>query len=216
MSEMDSGAVFSDRERAVIEAAAARIVPSDEGPGAREAGVIEYIEGLLATDDVDADISPREKKEYANFVLGSMGGRTEEQQAALFKLNGLGSRHRQAYRAGVVELDRLAAGLRSGADFCGLDGAGQDQVLSILDDRNDRFFTLLLTHTMEGFYGHPRHGGNKDRAGWQVLGYPGPSFPHGNESPYGWYDANVPDEFAKPKRGPVRASAARDGEDHSS
>ena len=34
---------------------------------------------------------------------------------------------------------------------------------------------------MEGFYGHPRHGGNKDRVGWQALGYPGPSFPHGNE-----------------------------------
>ncbi len=196
MSETDSGGVFSDHERAAIEAAAARIVPSDEGPGAREAGVIEYIEGLLATDDVDTDVSPREKKEYANFVLGSMGGRTEEQQATLFKLNGLGSRHRQAYRDGVVELDRLAAGLRSGADFCGLDDAGQDQVLGILDERNDPFFTLLLTHTMEGFYGHPRHGGNKDRVGWQVLGYPGPSFPHGNESPYGWYDANVPDEFA--------------------
>ena len=54
---------------------------------------------------------------------------------------------------------------------------------------------------MEGFYGHPRHGGNKDGVGWQALGYPGPSFPHGNETPYGWYDANEPDEFAKDKKG---------------
>ena len=197
MSDMETRGVLSDHERAVIEAAAARIVPSDEDPGAREAGVIDYIEGLLATDDVDTDISPREKKEYANFLLGSMGGRAEEQQATLFKLNGLGSRHRHAYCGGVVELDRLAAELRPGADFCGLDGAEQDQVLTVLDERKDPFFTLLVAHTMEGFYGHPRHGGNKDRAGWQVLGYPGPSFPHGNESPYGWYDANEPDEFAK-------------------
>ena len=200
MSDTEPNGVLSDHERATVEAAAARIVPSDEDPGAREAGVIDYIEGLLASDDVDTDISHREKKEYANFVLGGMGGRTEEQQATLFKLNGLGSRHRQAYRDGVAELDRLASELEPGKDFRGLDDAGRDRVLTVLDERKDPFFTLLLTHTMEGFYGHPRHGGNQDRVGWQVLEYPGPSFPHGNESPYGWYDANEPDEFAAGKK----------------
>ncbi len=200
MSDTDSGSVLSDHERTTIEAAAARIVPSDEGAGAREAGVIDYIEGLLAADDVETDISPREKKEYANFILGGMGGRTEEQQVTLFKLHGTGSRHLQAYRDGVLELDRAAAEVASGKDFRGLDDEGQDQVLTVLDERKDPFFTLLLTHTMEGFYGHPRHGGNKDGAGWEVLGYPGPSFPHGNEKPYGWYDANEPDEFAEEKK----------------
>ena len=200
MSNTETGGVLTDHERATIEAAAARIVPADEDAGAREAGVIDYIEGLLAADEVDADISPREKKEYANFLLGSMGGRTEEQQATLFKLNGLGSRHLQAYRDGVAELDRLAAEVTSGKDFRGLDDAGRDQVLTGLDERKDPFFTLLLTHTMEGFYGHPRHGGNRDQAGWQVLGYPGPSFPHGNETPYGWYDENEPDEFPHAKK----------------
>jgi gluconate 2-dehydrogenase gamma chain len=200
MSDTETGAVLSDHERATIEAAAARIVPSDEDAGAREAGVIDYIEGLLAADEVDADLDPREKKEYANFLLGSLGGRTEEQQATLFKLAGLGSRHVPAYRDGVLELDRLASELVAGKDFVGLDDAGRDRVLTALDERKDPFFTLLLTHTMEGFYGHPRHGGNRDRAGWQVLDYPGPSFPHGNEQPYGWYDANEPDEFARDKK----------------
>ena len=201
MSDASSGNVLSDHERATIEAAAARIVPADEGPGAREAGVIGYIEGLLASDEMDVDIGPREKKEYANFLLGGMAGRTEEQQATLFKLTGLGSRHLQAYRDGVAELDRLASELNSGKDFCGLDDAAQDRVLTTLDERKDPFFTLLLTHTMEGFYGHPRHGGNKDGVGWEVLGYPGPSFPHGNETPYGWYDENEPDEFTPEKKG---------------
>ena len=200
MIETEPERVLTDHERATIEAAAARIVPADEDAGAREAGVIDYIEGLLAADDVDAEISPREKKEYANFLLGSLAGRTEEQQATLFKLNGLGSRHLQAYRDGVAELDRLAAEVTSGKDFRGLDDAGRDQVLTVLDERKDPFFTLLLTHTMEGFYGHPRHGGNRDQAGWQVLGYPGPSFPHGNETPYGWYDENEPDEFPHAKK----------------
>ncbi len=200
MSGADSDAVLSQHERATIEVAAARIVPSDKDPGAREAGVLDYIEGLLAADDVDTDISPREKKEYANFLLGSMGGRTEEQQATLFKLAGSGSRHLPAYRGGVVELDRLASEQEPGKNFRDLDGDRQDQVLTVLDDRKDTFFTLLLTHTMEGFYGHPRHGGNKDQVGWQVLGYPGPSFPHGNETPYGWYDAKEPDEFPHVKK----------------
>ena len=201
MSDANSGNVLSDHERATIEAAAARIVPADEEPGAREAGVIGYIERLLASDEVDTDISPRDKKEYANFLLGGMAGRTEEQQATLFKLTGLGSRHLQAYRDGVAELDRMASELNSGKDFYGLDDAAQDRVLTTLDERKDPFFTLLLTHTMEGFYGHPRHGGNKDGVGWEVLGYPGPSFPHGNETPYGWYDENEPDEFTPEKKG---------------
>lgn len=191
--------VFSIHERATIEAAAARIVPADEDPGALEAGVIEYIESLLAPGDTDAEVSPREKKEYANFILGSMSGRTEEQQATLFKLNGMGSRHRQAYLDGVVELDKVAAELFGGESFRRLDDAQQDQVLTVLDERKNPFFALLLTHTMEGFYGHPRHGSNKNSVGWKVLGYPGPSFPQGNESPYGWYDANVPDDFPKKK-----------------
>jgi len=199
MSDKDLSVVFSTHERATIEAASARIVPADEDAGALEAGVIEYIERLLAPDDTDAEVSHKEKKEVANFILGSMGGRTEEQQATLFKLNGMGSRHRQTYLDGVVELDNLARELFGAESFCQSDEAQQDQILTALDERKDPFFALLVTHTMEGFYGHPRHGGNKDSVGWKVLGYPGPSFPRGNESPYGWYDANVPDEFPKKK-----------------
>ena len=173
MSGSDSDAVLSPHERVTIEAAAARIVPTDEHPGAREAGVIDYIEGLLATDeDVDTDISPREKKEYANFLLGSMGGRTEEQQATLFKLNGLGSRHRQAYRDGVAALDRLASELEPGKDFHGLDESGQDRVLTSLDERKDPFFTLLLTHTMEGFLRPSQARRKQGRGGVAGAGVP--------------------------------------------
>jgi len=199
MSETDLGGVFSSHERATIEAAAARIVPADDDPGALEAGVIDYIERLLAADDMEPEVTPKEKKEYANFILGSMSGRTEEQQETLFKLNGLGSRHRPAYVDGVVALDKLAAASFGAESFRQLNAAQQDDVLTGLDENKDPFFTLLVAHTMEGFYGHPRHGGNKDSVGWKVLGFPGPSFPRGNESPYGWYDANVPEEFPKKK-----------------
>ena len=37
------------------------------------------------------------------------------------------------------------------------------------------FFKLLLTHVKQGFYGHPRHGGNAGWASYRMLGVAGPS-----------------------------------------
>jgi gluconate 2-dehydrogenase gamma chain len=36
------------------------------------------------------------------------------------------------------------------------------------------FFALILSHTMQGFYGDPRHGGNRERVSWKMLGLPYP------------------------------------------
>lgn len=30
---------------------------------------------------------------------------------------------------------------------------------------------MLVDHTMQGFFADPKHGGNKDRVGWKLLGY---------------------------------------------
>jgi gluconate 2-dehydrogenase gamma chain len=35
------------------------------------------------------------------------------------------------------------------------------------------FFEALLTLTMEGMFSDPIYGGNRDKAGWKLLGYPG-------------------------------------------
>jgi gluconate 2-dehydrogenase gamma chain len=36
------------------------------------------------------------------------------------------------------------------------------------------FFSLLRTHTIEGMFCDPMHGGNVDMVGWQMIGFPGP------------------------------------------
>ena len=36
------------------------------------------------------------------------------------------------------------------------------------------FFDLLVAHTMQGFYGDPRHGGNRERVSWKMLGVASP------------------------------------------
>ena len=35
------------------------------------------------------------------------------------------------------------------------------------------FFNTLRTHTMEGLFADPIYGGNKDFAGWRLVGFPG-------------------------------------------
>ena len=35
------------------------------------------------------------------------------------------------------------------------------------------FFNALLQITMEGFFADPMYGGNRNMAGWKMVGYPG-------------------------------------------
>lgn len=35
------------------------------------------------------------------------------------------------------------------------------------------FFSMLLDNTMEGFFSDPIHGGNRDKVGWRLVGFPG-------------------------------------------
>lgn len=153
--------VFDVHQRATIEAATARIIPTDRDPGGLEACVIDYIERALC------DHAPR--------LVAT-------------------------YEEGVRELDRLALESFGVKTFVSLQPAEQDQILASLEHNKSGFFSILLEHTMEGFYGDPRHGGNKNRVGWKVIGFPGPAFPKGYETPLGWYDANEPDKFGFEKK----------------
>jgi len=42
-------------------------------------------------------------------------------------------------------------------------------------------FQLLRTHTIEGMFSDPMHGGNAGLIGWQMIGYPGPQMSYRNE-----------------------------------
>jgi hypothetical protein len=33
------------------------------------------------------------------------------------------------------------------------------------------FFRTLVQHVMEGYYGNPQNGGNRDEASWQMIGF---------------------------------------------
>ncbi len=77
--------------------------------------------------------------------------------------------HRETYRNGLAEADKQAGGA-----FADVDAARQLAILQHLekDKASKPFFDLVLAHTMQGFYGSPRHGGNRDYVSWQMLGVP--------------------------------------------
>jgi hypothetical protein len=81
-------------------------------------------------------------------------------------LDGPYAAHRPAY---VAALGALGA-----RGFTALDSAGRDRLLAALEQDDPAFFALLRAHAVEGLLGDPSHGGNRDGAGWALIGYPGP------------------------------------------
>ncbi|GIE95939.1 gluconate 2-dehydrogenase subunit 3 family protein [Paractinoplanes rishiriensis] len=178
---------FDPHQRATVEAAMARIIPTDDAPGAREAGTIDFLDRYLSgLDHVYAkpDGSGFEKLE---------GKRADAWRQRLDII-------RDKYAHGIADLDRRSRD-RFGSDFATLEPAQQDTVLSELDrpttlpeaetvagfapvetplqqasvEIDLDFFPLLALHTRQGFYADPIYGGNRDRVGWDVIGFPGPT-----------------------------------------
>ena len=80
-------------------------------------------------------------------------------------------RQQAAYRSGLMEIDGAAA-VKFGKNLAALDAQMQWEVLRTLTGGEKRFFTTVIAHTMQGYYGDPRHGGNRDAVSWRMLGVP--------------------------------------------
>jgi gluconate 2-dehydrogenase gamma chain len=78
-------------------------------------------------------------------------------------------RHQNTYRAGLEQADAMSR-KRCGQDLADAPSAQQLQVALALEKENRTFFELVRQHTMEGYYGSPRHGGNRDAVSWRMLG----------------------------------------------
>jgi len=87
---------------------------------------------------------------------------------------------RPAYASGLAALDAYARAT-AGAAFAALPSERQDAVLTDVEQNRATgfavpsgvFFDLVLGHTLEGTFGDPSYGGNRDFIGWELLGYPG-------------------------------------------
>ena len=78
-------------------------------------------------------------------------------------------RHQKAYRDGLEEAEAISR-KSSGQHLADASPAQQLQIAIALEKQNRTFFELVRQHTMEGYYGSPRHGGNRDAVSWRMLG----------------------------------------------
>jgi gluconate 2-dehydrogenase gamma chain len=78
-------------------------------------------------------------------------------------------RHQPTYEAGLKLADDLSR-KRFGQALSSLTQPQQLQIVTEIEQQSRSFFELVRDHTMEGFYGSPRHGGNRDAVSWRMLG----------------------------------------------
>ena len=190
---------FSSHQAAVVEDATARIAPgpSDDPaeaghPGAREAGVVYYIDGMLgALATIEGVVSGQAGEASgatvpAVFAGGPWSSRHTsgpDLMASFITLDPVSTiawRERLAgwqrqYVSGIAALDSHAGG-----DFTKATPAEQDKILA--SAAVSTFLSLLFEHTIEGLYSNPEYGGNRGMTGWKDISYPGDSQPVGYTS----------------------------------
>ena len=138
--------VLSEEEAQEFRAIAARIIPTDETPGATEAGVIYFIDNVLADD-----------REAEHEIL----------------------------RQGMRELQVAGARSFNTSYFHELEPEQQDQLLREIEE--SPFLGTIRFLTIAGMFSLPEYGGNRDKIGYQLIGF---EDRHAWQPPYGSYDAD--------------------------
>jgi hypothetical protein len=85
------------------------------------------------------------------------------------------------WAAGLAALDACAEA-RHGRSFDACSEDERDGILAAFEAGTAgsglvdevAFFELLRDHVLQGMFGDPAYGGNRDRGGWELLSYPGP------------------------------------------
>ena len=163
--EEEAKRFFAEPESSFLDLAVDRIIPPDERwPGAREAGVVEYIDRQMAGPWGRGELVYRHGPYYEG--TASQGYQFEYTPAELF-------------RRSISAINNHFAS--QGTSFDKLSGADKDAYLASLEkggidlDGVDSavFFDQLLGMTVQGFFADPVYGGNRDMVGWRMIGFPG-------------------------------------------
>jgi gluconate 2-dehydrogenase gamma chain len=135
--------VLSELETHTLEAWVECLIPSDQDPGAKDAGVVRFIDNQLAD-------RLRRKRQPWRTALEAI--------------------HRASVLLHSKPFYELDSKLQS--DLLGRMEEGRAPKEAFPEDGGRAAFELVLSFAMMGFYGSPRHGGNQDYASWRMLGIP--------------------------------------------
>jgi gluconate 2-dehydrogenase gamma chain len=164
--EVEPLLLLNDAEHAFVVAAVDTMIPADElSPSGSDCGVATYIDRQLAS---------------------AWGGGAKMYRAGpYFK-----GKPEQGYQLPLTPAQFITAGIAAanawsratyGRDFDRLEADKRVEALKAMQEGkaafanfNSRaFFARLYALTMEGFFGDPIYGGNRNKASWRMLGYPG-------------------------------------------
>jgi len=133
--------ILSDDDITLLGAIAEQIVPTDEWPGGRDAGAVNFIEKQLAGP-------------YRRFQHDYRKGLDAITQTCTDK-------HGKRFEAlSWDEQTSFLQEMESGA----LNGGAWK------DGFSRHFFELLRSHSLQGYYGSPRHGGNRNYVSYKMMG----------------------------------------------
>ena len=156
---------FTPDEAKEVEAMSARIIPTDDLPGAREAGVIFFIDRVLSTFASDDQPKYREG-------LPILQARTRELFSGVEKFSAANAEQQDQILKSMDE-DNKDQGARRG--------------------RNGRsaqtFFEAVRIQSIAGFLIDPESGNNTGVAGWKVIGR---EEQQSFQPPFGFYDKDYP------------------------
>ena len=158
---------FTSEEAAAVSAMADRLIPADAlSPSGGQAGCAVFLDAQLAGVHGSAAWL---------YMRGPFAAGTPQQ--------GMQDEHPPSvqYRAGLAAIAAHCRAHFGGRPFPVLSAAEQDAMLTameagragIADLAEKPFFEILLASVMEGFFADPTYGGNRDMAGWKLLGFPG-------------------------------------------
>ena len=157
---------LSPPEAAFVEAAVDRLIPADNlTPGGTDCGVAVFIDRQLAGAWGSGD---------RMYMQGPWAKGTPTQgyqfpmTPAEFLRAGIASANAYCRQTYQKEFDRLSAEQQVQV----LQGMEQGRITIERLPAQD-FFNLLLNAAMEGFFADPIYGGNREKASWKMIGFPG-------------------------------------------
>jgi len=165
-AEPETWLTLTATEVAFLSAAADTMIPADElSPSGTDCGVVTYIDRQLA---------------------GAYGAGAKMYRMGPFQ-RGVPE---QGYQLALTPREYFAAGIEAanewsrktfGRDFDRLAPADRAAALKQMEEGKAKFehfsatafFNRTLAIVMEGFFSDPMYGGNRNKAGWKMLGFPG-------------------------------------------
>jgi gluconate 2-dehydrogenase gamma chain len=165
MAETDH-LTLTESEAAFLKAAVDTIIPADAlSPSGSDCGVVDFIDCELAGP----------YGEGARLYRDGPIAKGKPEQGYQLDLT-----PRDFFAQGIAAADAWCA-RKFGARFAALDEAQRQAAFTEIDSGAAQFenfaagafFEALLQIVMEGFFADPYYGGNRDMAGWKMIGYPG-------------------------------------------